>query len=88
MLGPQLIRQFLDLRQLRIADAGVPRDVEVPPARRERHRDRAEDAYRLAAALFVRAEPAPVPVDPDQLALRHQAFADGGIEVGKHGAAL
>ena len=88
MLCPQLICQLLDLRQLRIADTGVPRNVEVPAARRDRHRDRPEDADRLAAALFVRTELAPFPVYPYQLALCNQALADGGVEVGKHGPAL
>ena len=88
MLSPQLIRQLLDLRQLGIPDAGVPRDVEVAAARRDRHRDRPEDTDRLPAALFLRAELAPIPVYPDQLALCNQALADGGVEVGEHGPAL
>jgi CO/xanthine dehydrogenase Mo-binding subunit len=60
----------------------------VPPANGDRQRDRPEDADRLAAALLVRIEPLPFAVDADQLALRDQALADGGIEVGEHGGAL
>jgi hypothetical protein len=88
VLCTQLISQLLDLRQLRITDAGIPGDLQPQAAQLQGQRNRAENADCLTAALLVRIELSSFTVDADQLALRNQALANGGIEVGKHGAAL
>jgi hypothetical protein len=88
VLGAHLLGKFLYLRQLGVADAGIPVHVDAPLSESQRQRYRAENADRLPARRLVGFEPASVAIDANELALGDEALADPGIEVREHWAAL